>query len=165
MFKSLIKQRGFTLIELLVVVAIIGVLAAVGILAFNGFLLSAKKNVAEANFKTITSYLSTERAVCATDPTGTVFGGVSCPITNSLPGAGSGWCGVFGDYFLNEANFENPFGGSAYGVGDSESDGITNCVLCNRSPYCSDSGTSGKYKLMWWYDGIMQDSFIFDPEG
>ena len=165
MFKSLIKQRGFTLIELLVVVAIIGVLAAVGILAFNGFLLSAKKNVAEANFKTITSYLATERAVCATDPTGTVFGGVSCPITNSLPGAGSGWCGVFGDYFLNEANFENPFGGSAYGVGDSESDGITNCVLCNRSPYCNDSGTSGKYKLMWWYDGIMQDSFIFDPEG
>ena len=56
---SLGSNKGFTLIELLVVVAIIGIIATLGIIAFNGFLLSAKKNVAEANFKTITSYLST----------------------------------------------------------------------------------------------------------
>ena len=65
--------------------------------------------------------------------------------------------------FLKDAKFENPFGGSAFGVGNSQQDGITSCVLCNRSPYCSGSETNKKYKLMWWYDNQMQDFTIIAP--
>ena len=92
-----------------------------------------------------------------------IFGNNSCPITDSVPGAQSGWCGIFGNYFLKEAKFENPFGGSAFGVGNSQNDGITSCVLCNRSPYCSGSETNKKYKLMWWHDNKMQDFTIIAP--
>ena len=70
---------------------------------------------------------------------------------------------MFWNYFLKDAKFENPFGGSAFGVGNSQQDGITSCVLCNRSPYCSGSATNKKYKLMWWYDNKMQDFTIIAP--
>ena len=64
---------------------------------------------------------------------------------------------------LEEAKFENPFAGSAFGVGNSQEDGIVSCVLCNRSPYCSGSETNRKYKLMWWYENKMQDFTIIAP--
>ena len=112
------QTKGFTLIELLVVVAIIGILAAGAINFFSGYSLTAKKNVAQANFMTIKNYILAEKARCYLDKTATVFQSEKCPITSSIKGASSGWCGVFGDFFLKKANFKNQFGeGSAYGVG------------------------------------------------
>ena len=149
--------------ELMIVIVIIGILAAVGLMLFSDFSLKAKKNVAAANYKQITNFIKVERAACDIGSSTKIFGNKSCPITDSVPGAQSGWCGIFGDYFLKEAKFENPFGGSAFGVGNSQQDGITSCVLCNRSPYCSGSETNKKYKLMWWYDNKMQDFTIITP--
>ena len=149
--------------ELMIVIVIIGILAAVGLMLFSDFSLKAKKNVAATNYKQITNFIKVERATCDIGSSTKIFGNNSCPITDSVPGAQSGWCGIFGDYFLKEAKFENPFGGSAFGVGNSQQDGITSCVLCNRSPYCSGSETNKKYKLMWWYDNKMQDFTIITP--
>jgi len=157
------KQKAFTLMELMIVIVIIGILSAVGLMLFSDFSLKAKKTVAAANYKQITNFIKVERAACDIGSSTKIFGNKSCPITDSVPGAQSGWCGIFGDYFLKEAKFENPFGGSAFGVGNSQQDGITSCVLCNRSPYCSGSETNKKYKLMWWYDNQMQDFTIIAP--
>ena len=157
------KQRAFTLMELMIVIVIIGILAAVGLMLFSDFSLKAKKNVAATNYKQITNFIKVERAACDIGSSTKIFDNKSCPITDSVPGAQSGWCGIFGDYFLKEAKFENPFGGSAFGVGNSQQDGITSCVLCNRSPYCSGSETNKKYKLMWWYDNKMQDFTVIAP--
>mgnify|MGYP006099346125 FL=1 len=157
------KKKGFTLIELLVVVAIIGILAAIAINFFSGYSLTAKKNVAQANFMTIKNYILAEKARCYLDKTATVFQSEKCPITSSMQGASSGWCGVFGDFFLKKANFKNPFGGgSAYGVGDGSEDGITRCVLCPRGSFCG-SNQKGNYKLMWYYDNKLQDSVFITP--
>jgi type IV pilus assembly protein PilA len=156
-------QKAFTLMELMIVIVIIGILAAVGMVMFGGQSEKAKKNVAEANYNKIVNFIKMESAICEAGGSNKIFGNKSCPITDSVPGAQSGWCGIFGDYFLKEAKFENPFGGSAFGVGNSQQDGITSCVLCNRSPYCSGSETNKKYKLMWWYDNKMQDFIIIAP--
>ena len=145
--------------ELMIVIVIIGILAAVGMVMFGGQSEKAKKNVAEANYNKIVNFIKMESAICEAGGSNKIFGNKSCPITDSVPGAQSGWCGIFGDYFLKEAKFENPFGGSAFGVGNSQQDGITSCVLCNRSPYCSGSETNKKYKLMWWYDNKMPVSY------
>ena len=155
--------KAFTLMELMIVIVIIGILAAVGLILFSDFSLKAKKTVAAKNYKQIINFIQTESALCEFHESNKIFGNNSCPITDSVPGAQSGWCGIFGDYFLNEAKFENPFGGSAFGVGNSQQDGITSCVLCNRSPYCSGSETNKKYKLMWWYDNKIQDFTIIAP--
>ena len=157
------KQKAFTLMELMIVIVIIGILAAVGMVMFGGQSEKAKKNVAEANYNKIVNFIKMESAICEAGGSNKIFGNKSCPITDSVPGAQSGWCGIFGDYFLKEAKFENPFGGSAFGVGNSQQDGITSCVLCNRSPYCSGSETNRKYKLMWWYNNKMQDFTIIAP--
>jgi len=156
-------QKAFTLMELMIVIVIIGILAAVGMVMFGGQSEKAKKNVAEANYNKIVNFIKMESAICEAGGSNKIFGNKSCPITDSVPGAQSGWCGIFGDYFLKEAKFENPFGGSAFGVGNSQQDGITSCVLCNRSPYCSGSETNRKYKLMWWYDNKMQDFTVIAP--
>ena len=49
--------------------------------------------------------------------------------------------------------------------GDGQLDGDVNIVFCPRSPYCSnDPSTNGKFKIMWWWDGLkMQDSTIIKP--
>ena len=138
------KQKAFTLMELMIVIVIIGILAAVGLILFSDFSLKAKKTVAAKNYKKIINFIQTESALCEFYESNKIFGNNSCPITDSVPGAQSGWCGIFGNYFLKEAKFENPFGGSAFGVGNSQQDGITSCVLCNRSPYCSGSETNKK---------------------
>jgi len=157
------NHKAFTLMELMIVIVIIGILAAVGMVMFGGQSEKAKKNVAEANYNKIVNFVKMQSAICEAGGSNKIFGNNSCPITNSVPGAQSGWCGIFGDYFLKDAKFENPFGGSAFGVGNSQQDGITSCVLCNRSPYCSGSETNKKYKLMWWYDNKMQDFTIITP--
>ena len=157
------NHKAFTLMELMIVIVIIGILAAVGMVMFGGQSEKAKKNVAEANYNKIVNFVKMQSAICEAGGSNKIFGNNSCPITNSVPGAQSGWCGIFGDYFLKDAKFENPFGGSAFGVGNSQQDGITSCVLCNRSPYCSGSETNKKYKLMWWYDNKMQDFTIIAP--
>ena len=157
------KGKAFTLMELMIVIVIIGILAAVGLILFSDFSLKAKKTVAAKNYRQIINFIQAESALCEFNESNKIFGNNSCPITDSVPGAQSGWCGIFGDYFLKEAKFENPFGGSAFGVGNSQQDGITSCVLCNRSPYCSGSETNKKYKLMWWYDNKMQDFTIIAP--
>ena len=149
--------------ELMIVIVIIGILAAVGMVMFGGQSEKAKKNVAEANYNKIVNFVKMQSAICEAGGSNKIFGNNSCPITDSVPGAQSGWCGIFGDYFLKDAKFENPFGGSAFGVGNSQQDGITSCVLCNRSPYCSGSETNRKYKLMWWYDNKMQDFTVIAP--
>jgi type IV pilus assembly protein PilA len=159
----MMKQRAFTLMELMIVIVIIGILATVGMVMFGGQSEKAKKTVAAKNYRQIINFIQTESALCEFYESNKIFGNNSCPITDSVPGAQSGWCGIFGDYFLKEAKFENPFGGSAFGVGNSQQDGITSCVLCNRSPYCSGSETNKKYKLMWWYDNKMQDFTIIAP--
>ena len=156
-------RHGFSLMELMIVIVIIGILAVASFFLFTDSSLKAKKTVAEANYKEIVNFIKMESAICDADGSNKIFGNKSCPITDSVPGAQSGWCGIFGDYFLKEAKFENPFGGSAFGVGNSQQDGITSCVLCNRSPYCSGSATNKKYKLMWWYDNKMQDFTIIPP--
>jgi Tfp pilus assembly major pilin PilA len=99
--------------ELMIVIVIIGILAAVGLMLFSDFSLKAKKTVAEANYKKIVNFIKMESAICDAGGSNKIFGNKSCPITDSVPGAQSGWCGIFGDYFLKEAKFENPFGGSA----------------------------------------------------
>ena len=157
------KQQAFTLMELMIAIVIIGILATVSFLMFSDSSLKAKKTVAAKNYRQIINFIQTESALCEFNESNKIFGNNSCPITDSVPGAQSGWCGIFGDYFLKEAKFENPFGGSAFGVGNSQQDGITSCVLCNRSPYCSGSETNKKYKLMWWYDNKMQDFTIIAP--
>ena len=149
--------------ELMIVIVIIGILATVGMVMFGGQVEKAKKTVAAKNYRQIINFIQTESALCELYESNKIFGNNSCPITDSVPGAQSGWCGIFGNYFLKEAKFENPFGGSAFGVGNSQQDGITSCVLCNRSPYCSGSETNKKYKLMWWYDNKMQDFTIIAP--
>ena len=158
-----VAKQAFTLMELMIVIVIIGILAAVGLILFSDFSLKAKKTVAAKNYRQIINFIQTESALCEFNESNKIFGNNSCPITDSVPGAQSGWCGIFGNYFLKEAKFENPFGGSAFGVGNSQQDGITSCVLCNRSPYCSGSETNKKYKLMWWYDNKMQDFTIIAP--
>jgi len=76
MSKIKCKLKGFTLIELLVVVAIIGILAAVGVVAYNGYTLSAKKKVTEANHKLIAKYAQNELAKCMMgEPGAFEFGG------------------------------------------------------------------------------------------
>ena len=157
------KQQAFTLMELMIVIVIIGILSAVGMVMFGGQSEKAKKAVAAKNYRQIINFIQTESALCEFYESNKIFGNNSCPITDSVPGAQSGWCGIFGDYFLKEAKFENPFGGSAFGVGNSQQDGITSCVLCNRSPYCSGSETNKKYKLMWWYDNKIQDFTVIAP--
>ena len=166
--KKIILQKvtvrcGFSLMELMIVIVIIGILAAASFFLFTDSSLKAKKTVAAKNYRQIINFIQTESALCEFYESNKIFGNNSCPITDSVPGAQSGWCGIFGDYFLKEAKFENPFGGSAFGVGNSQQDGITSCVLCNRSPYCSGSETNKKYKLMWWYDNKMQDFTIIAP--
>jgi len=156
-------QKAFSLMELMIVIVIIGILAAGSLIIFGDKGEKAKKIVAEANYKEIVNFIKMESAICEAGGSNKIFGNKSCPITDSVPGAQSGWCGIFGDYFLKEAKFENPFGGSAFGVGNSQQDGITSCVLCNRSPYCSGSETNRKYKLMWWYDNKMQDFTVIAP--
>jgi len=149
--------------ELMIVIVIIGILATVGMVMFGGQSEVAKKNVAEANYNKIVNFVKMQSAICEAGGSNKIFGNNSCPITDSVPGAQSGWCGIFGDYFLKDAKFENPFGGVAFGVGNNQEDGIVSCVLCNRSPYCSGSETNKKYKLMWWYDNEMQDFTIIAP--
>ena len=151
------------MIVIVIVIVIIGILATVSFLMFSDSSLKAKKAVAAKNYRQIINFIQTESALCELYESNKIFGNNSCPITDSVPGAQSGWCGIFGDYFLKDAKFENPFGGSAFGVGNSQQDGITSCVLCNRSPYCSGSETNKKYKLMWWHDNKMQDFKIIVP--
>ena len=156
-------KKAFTLMELMIVIVIIGIFATAGFLMFSDSSLKAKKTVSAENYRQITDFIQTESALCESSESNKIFGNYSCPITDSVSGAQSGWCGRFGDYILKKAKFENPFGGSAFGVGDSQQDGITSCVLCNRSPYCSGSETNKKYKLMWWYDNKIQDFTIIAP--
>jgi len=155
-------KQAFTLMELMIVIVIIGILATVGIVMFGDQAEKAKKTVAAKNYSQIINFIQTESALCEFYESNKIFGNNSCPITDSVPGAQSGWCGIFGDYFI-ATGLQNSFGGPAFGVGNSQQDGITSCVLCNRSPYCSGSETNKKYKLMWWYDNKMQDFTIIAP--
>ena len=147
---------------IVIVIVIIGILATVSFLMFSDSSLKAKKAVAAKNYRQIINFIQTESALCELYESNKIFGNNSCPITDSVPGAQSGWCGIFGDYF-KATGLQNSFGGAAFGVGNSQQDGITSCVLCNRSPYCSGSETNKKYKLMWWYDNKMQDFTIISP--
>jgi len=155
-------KQAFTLMELMIVIVIIGILAVITLKMFSDFSLKAKKTVAKANYQKIINIIKIQSAICEADESNKIFGNNSCPITDSVPGAQSGWCGIFGDYF-KATGLQNSFGGAAFGVGNSQQDGITSCVLCNRSPYCSGSETNKKYKLMWWYDNKMQDFTIISP--
>ena len=157
-----IAEQAFSLMELMIVIVIIGILAVISLKMFTDFSLKTKKTVAEANYKKIINIIKIQSAICEADESNKIFGNNSCPITDSVPGAQSGWCGIFGDYF-KATGLQNSFGGPAFGVGNSQQDGITSCVLCNRSPYCSGSETNKKYKLMWWYDNKMQDFTIIAP--
>ena len=73
------QLNAFTLIELLVVVAIIGILAAVGVVAYNGYTESARKTVAQQNFKSTVRYFANEVAKCDLDSTQKAFN-LSCPL-------------------------------------------------------------------------------------
>ena len=97
------KQNAFTLMELMIVIVIIGILAAVGLILFSDFSLKAKKTVAAKNYRQIINFIQTESALCEFNESNKIFGNNSCPITDSVPGAQSGWCGIFGNYFLKKA--------------------------------------------------------------
>ena len=160
--RSVIAEQAFTLMELMIVIVIIGILAVISLKMLSDFSLKAKKTVAEANYQKIINIIKMQSAICEADESNKVFGNNSCPITDSVPGAQSGWCGIFANYF-KASDLQNPFGGGAFGVGNNQEDGIISCVLCNRSPYCSGSETNKKYKLMWWHDNKMQDFKIIAP--
>ena len=93
------RQRAFSLMELMIVIVIIGILAAASFFIFTDSSLKAKKTVAEANYKEIVNFIKMESAICDAGGSNKIFGNKSCPITDSVPGAQSGWCGIFGDYF------------------------------------------------------------------
>ena len=160
--RSAIAKKAFSLMELMIVIVIIGILAVLIVRISADLALKAKINVAKANFIQTTNFIKVERESCELENSSKIFGNNSCPITDSVPGAQSGWCGIFANYF-KASDLQNPFGGAAFGVGNNQEDGIISCVLCNRSPYCSGSETNKKYKLMWWYDNQMQDFTIISP--
>jgi len=173
-------NKGFTLIELLVVVAIIGILAAVGLVSYNGYVESTRKSVAKANYLTTVEYFKAEVAKCYLNSNAKAFG-LPCPVQAS---ANYQECAAV--YLSWRYNIRNPkatkeasgwtasrycptvvYGDWRGGVrsGDGQLDGDVNIVFCPRSPYCSnDPSTNGKFKIMWWWDGLkMQDSTIIKP--
>ncbi len=72
------KPNAFTLIELLVVVAIIGALAAVGVVAYNGYTLSAKKNVVKTMHAQTVKFIKAELLKCEFADTIVMNGNLNC---------------------------------------------------------------------------------------
>ena len=72
------KRNAFTLIELLVVVAIIGALATVGVVAYNGYTLSAKKNVVKTMHVQTIKFIKTEILKCEIADTIVMNGNLNC---------------------------------------------------------------------------------------
>jgi len=176
------KQKGFTLIELLVVVAIIGILAAVGVVAYSGYTEGAKKAVVKNNYKNAIKYFIAEATKCSIDSSQKIFNGLNCPLI-----AHTNYQASAAIYLSWKYDFRNPTltkeasgwnagsglpcatlvtGDVRGGIrsGDNQQDGDVNIVICPRSPYCGSEDT-GKFKIMWWWDGItMQDSVLIDPD-
>ena len=149
------NKKGFTLIELLVVVAIIGILAAVGVVAYNGYTNAAKKAATEANFKLVVNGMTNEIMKCELGSDIKPFEGykgLSCPITINSSFT------YIAQWFSYENGIKNPIDGKlAVRPGNGEQDGEVSIVVCPRSPYCGNEA-SGKWKVMWWWDGRkMQD--------
>lgn len=173
------SSKAFTLIELLVVVAIIGILATIGVIGYNKYSYYAAKSITKQNFYSTIKYMEAEIAKCELNSRAKAFG-MACPVKLD-----SSYQECAAVYLAWRHNIKNPLAlkeatgwtASKYcptlvvddwrgGVrsGDGQRDGDVNIVMCPRSPYCSsDPKTNGKFKVMWWWDGIkMQDSRIIE---
>jgi len=111
-----INKSAFTLIELLVVVAIIGILAAVGVVAYNGYTSSAKIKTAEANLKTISSWLSAESTkVCSAqqgqNKNGMFFEDGNYKTFMKCDDDGTALAYAASQFFYKNEKFKNPYNG------------------------------------------------------
>ena len=95
------KQKGFTLIELLVVVAIIGILSTVGVVAYNGYTLSAKKNIVKQMHTQTIKFIKAEIVKCDMGETKVMNGNLNCSERYLANKIGSATQTSFEGIFLN----------------------------------------------------------------
>ena len=95
------RRNAFTVIELLVVVAIIGVIVTVGVVAYNGYTLSAKKNVVKTMHAQTIKFIKAEILKCEIADTIVMNGNLNCSerlISNKI---GAATQAAFEGKFLN----------------------------------------------------------------